>query len=241
MFAGTALVSVQQSSTPFITQSPFISNQMAKLYFNSIDSYLQGKAGGGYTTLVTCVDNIRNNGIMKAVFTGLAGNPCGPAARPYLLRLDKVAYEIKALAGHQVYVQPVTGATNRTLSTTNAEVREVFAGLIDRFPESYQGDGAAATQTIVHAQPPNSTYRIDRESLSAAPAPRYWTYRIQAGSPTYGGIEMESNIYFKVVDVRAALIASLNSTLTGHGPARYVRLSAPQWLRDILAADLRAL
>ena len=51
---------------------------------------------------------------------------------------------------------------------------------------------------------------------------------------------MESCIHFRIVDVRAALTASLNSSLTGQGPARYVRLSAPQWLRDILAADLTA-
>ncbi len=239
------LISVQLSSTPFITQSAFISNQLVKTYFNSVNSALQGKTGVGYGPSITCVGNLRKNGILKAVLaaadaTSTSNNPAGAPVRPLLLRLDKIAYEIKALANHQFYVQPGTAAVNKTLSTSNAEVREVFAGLITQFGESYQNDTAAATQTLVNAKPPNSTYRIDRESLSALPAPRYWTYRIQAGGFTYGGIEMESCIHFRIVDVRAALTASLNSSLTGQGPARYVRLSAPQWLRDILAADLTA-
>jgi hypothetical protein len=240
------LIAVQLSSTPFITQSAFISNQQVKTYFNSVNSALQGKGGGGYAQLLTCVANLKKNGNFKAVLaaadaTSTASNPAGATVRPLLLRLDKVAYELKALANHQLYVQPATAAVNKTLSTSNGEVRDVFAGLITQFGESYQIDTAAATQTLVNAKPPNTTYRIDRESLSAQPAPRFWTYRIQAGGMTYGGIEMESCIHFRIVDVRAGLTASLNSTLTGQGPARYVRLSAPQWLRDILAADLAAL
>src|SRR5215469_5543079 len=100
MFAGTQLVSIQLSTTPFITQSPFISNQMVKTYFNSIDSHLQGKGGAGYADLIRCVDSIRADGTMKAILDAAngptAGNPYDPTARPLLFRLDKVAYEIKA-------------------------------------------------------------------------------------------------------------------------------------------------
>jgi hypothetical protein len=235
------LIAVQQASVPFLTQSPFISNIMVKAYLYSIDSQLQGKGGVAYTALVTSLDTIRNNGLMKNLLTA-AGNPTTGAnaapggIRPLLLSLDKIAYQLKGLAGHQFYTQAVSANVTKTLSTTNAEMRGVFTNLIGQFNECYQGDGAAATQTIVHAPPPNTTWRIDRESLSAGPGTRYWTYRIQAGSATFGGMEMQCNVYFKILDVRAALTTSLNSTLTGQGPARYVRLTAPQWLTDILNA-----
>ena len=235
------LIAVQQSSVPFLTQSQFISNVMVKAYLYSIDSHLQGKGGVGYTALGTALDTIRNNTQMKNVLDAannpaIGRNAAPGGVRPLLLSLDKIAYKLKGLAGHQFYVQAVTANVPKTLSTTNSEMRDVFTDLIGQFNEFHQGDGAAATQTLVNAPPPNTTWRIDRESLSAGPGTRYWTYRIQAGSKTFGGIEMQCNVYFKILDVRAALTTSLNSTLTGHAPSRYVRLTAPQWLTDILNA-----
>jgi hypothetical protein len=89
---------------------------------------------------------------------------------------------------------------------------------------------------------PQTTFRIDRENVSALPAPRYWTYRLQNGTAVNGGILMETGITFRLADVLLAFTSSNQSVaLAAQGQPNvatgfYVQLSAPEWLRRIATA-----
>jgi len=222
-------VKIKDKNVPFLIQGHNTYDNV-RGYITSIEGWLWGKQNAGITNRLNAIKN-------DPTFKNLMKNQGQVTAqmRPFILKLDHIAFDIKALANNDYECTPITLTVAKTLSTSNAQLRSDLGGLIDIFPENSQNDTAAQTQTIVHLPSPNKTYRIDREQLSDLPSPRYWTYRIQVGSSTYGGIYMQSNITFTLASVRNALRTSLSSS----GPdqnAVYVRLSAPQWLTDIMNA-----
>jgi hypothetical protein len=222
-------VKIKEKNVPFLSQGHNNTLDNVRGYIASIEGWLWGKQNAAIANRLNAIKNdAQFKNFMKPQFGAV---PQG--MRRFILQLDHIAYDIKAASGNEYECTPVIQNEAKTLSTSNAQLRTDLGGLIDIFSEHSQNDGAAQTQTIVQLPPPNKTYRIDREQLSNPPAPRYWTYRIQVGSSTYGGIYMQSNICFTLVSVRNALRTSLNSS----GPdqnAIYVRLSAPQWLTDIV-------
>lgn len=226
-------VKIKEKNTPFLTQTPgrILNNVLG--YIASIEGWLWGHPDAGISNRLNAV---KNNAQYKN-FMNQAGTTAAPAGlRPFMLRLDHIAYDIKETAGNEYECNaPVSANVAKGLDQSNGGIRDAFNGLIGTFVERYQGDGAAAIQTVVHLPPPNKTYRIDRENLSALPAPRYWTYRVQAGDLTYAGMLMQSNVTFTVAAVQGALRTSLASSAPGQAGV-YVRLSAPQWLTDIVNA-----
>jgi hypothetical protein len=226
-------VKIKEKNTPFLTQTPGRTLDNVNGYIASIEGWLWGHPDASITNRL---DAIKNDVQFKN-FMKLAGHTQAPIGlRPFMLRLDHIAYDIKDAAGNEYECSmPITANVAKTLSNSNNEIRAAFDGLIGRFVERNQGDDAAGIQTVVHLDPPNKTYRIDRENLSALPAPRYWTYRIQAGELTYGGMLMQSKVLFSVPAVQGALRASLATSAPGQNGI-YVRVSAPQWLTDILNA-----
>lgn len=224
-------VKVKEKNVPFLTQGHGTTLDNVRGYIASIEGYLWGKANAGLTNRLNAIKN-------DATFKNFMKVPNGaapPGLRPYLLKLDHIAYDIKDAAGNEYECTAVTANVNKALDNSNNGIRTAFDGLINTFMIRSEADSAAPIQTIVHLPPPNKTYRIDRENLSALPAPRFWTYRIQAGEQTYGGILLQSRVLFTLASVHAALSASLNSSAPGQAGV-YVRLSAPQWLTDIINA-----
>jgi hypothetical protein len=138
---------------------------------------------------------------------------------------------------------PATDNVPKNLTRTTANDRDLLDDVILLFQENSCAANEAAIQTVAHLPPPNATYRIDRENVSAAPAPRYWTYRLQIGGDVNGGILMEADVVFRLADVRSALTNSNRSVAlrAAREPniagGNYVRLSAPAWLRGIMAAE----
>jgi hypothetical protein len=226
-------VKIKEKNTPFLTQTPgrILNNVLG--YIASIEGWLWGHPDAGITNRLNAIKNdAQYKNLMKQPGTSAAP----PAMRPFMLRLDRIAYDIKEASGNEYECSiPISANIAKVLDQSNGGIRASFNGLIGTFVENYQGDGAAGIQTVVHLPHPNTTYRIDRETLSALPAPRYWTYRIQAGALTYGGMEMQSNVLFTVAAVQGALRASLTSSTPGQNGV-YVRLSAPPWLTDIVNA-----
>jgi hypothetical protein len=226
-------VKIKEKNVPFLTQAgAFNTLDNVRGYIASIEGWLWGHANAN---LRGRLDAIKNDNGFKHIM-----NPGGHGAAPggllpFMRRLDHIAYDIKDAAGNEYECTPITLNVAKNLDTSNGATRDALGGLIDRFMEKSENDGAAPTHTIVHLQPPDATYRIDRESLSAIPAPRYWTYRIQVGGSTHGGIEMQSKVVFTLASVQAALRSSLASSAP-NAAGFYVRLSAPQWLTDILNA-----
>jgi hypothetical protein len=159
-----------------------------------------------------------------------------------LQQLDHIALDIKEAALHAYLCTPVLANVPKQLTKTNAADRALLDDVISSFSETSCAVNQAAIQTVAHLPAPQTTYRIDRENLSAAPAPRYWTYRLQIGGNVNGGILMETGISFKLADLKDAFTASNRSVplLTQGQPAlgtgHYVRVSAPDWLREIVAA-----
>lgn len=226
-------VKIKEKNTPFLTQTPGRTLDNVLGYIASIEGWLWGHADPNLSNRLNAIKNdAQFKNFMKQPGTTVA--PGG--LLPFMRRLDHIAFDIKEAAGNDYEVNaPVTANVAKVLDQSNGGIRDTFTGLIGTFMERYQGDGAAPIQTIVHLPPPNKTYRIDRENLSALPAPRYWTYRIQAGELTYGGILMQSNVTFTLAAVQGALRTSLASSAPGQNGI-YVRLSAPQWLTDIVNA-----
>jgi hypothetical protein len=231
MATPASAVKIKDKNVPFLVQGNNNTLDNVRGYLASIEGWLWGHQDAAITNRLNAIKNdAQFKNFMKPQFGAV---PQG--MRRFLLKLDHIAYDIKEAAGNEYECTPMTQNEGKTLSTSNAQLRTDLNGLIDIFPENSQGDGAAQTQTIVQLPSPNKTYRIDREQLSNPPAPRFWTYRIQVGSSTYGGIYMQSNICFTLVSVRNALRNSLNSSAPDQN-GFYVRLSAPQWLTDIVSA-----
>jgi len=225
-------VRIQLKSVPFLTQAPGNTLDNVRGYIASLEGWLWGKGNHAIETRLNAIKN-------DVQFKNLMKNPHGPATlalRPFMLKLDRIAYDIKEVVGNEYECTPITVNVAKPLDVSNGEGRATLQGLIAVFQENYQGDGAAGIQTVVNLPKPNSTYRIDRENLSLPPVPRYWTYRVQVVTNTYGGMLMQSNITFTLASVRAALNSSLASSAPGLAGV-YIRLSAPQWLTDIVNAD----
>src|SRR6266702_3358963 len=224
-------VKIKEKNVPFLTQGHGTNLDNVRGYIASIEGWLWGK---GNADLTNRLNAVKNDGTFKN-FMKVPAGAAPPGLKPFMLRLDHIAYDIKDAAGNEYECTPITANVAKTLHPSNNEIRNAFDGLINTFMVRSEGDGAAPIQTIVHLPPPNKTYRIDRENLSALPAPRSWTYRIQAGEQTYGGILLQTKILFTLTSVQAALRSSLASSAPGLA-GFYVRLSAPQWLTDIVNA-----
>lgn len=245
-------IKIQQRSVPFLTQAAAVQPAQIRGYVNSLTGYCWGKADGATAALKARVDavtsdhgfmtwlNARDTPTTAYAPTNTAGHPL----IALLLRLDHVAYDIKEAANrdHGHLCTPVTANVAKTLTRVSAGDRDMLGDVIDLFADNSCDPGEAPIQTVASLPPPNRTYRIDRENVSAAPAPRYWTYRLQIGGAVNGGILMETGIVFDIAAVRAAFTASRDSVdlkaagQPGTAAGHFVRLSAPQWLRDILAA-----
>jgi hypothetical protein len=226
-------VKIKEKNVPFLTQTGVFNNlDNVRGYIASIEGWLWGHANADLSGRLNAIKgdagfkHIMNQGGHGAVPGGMI---------PYMRRLDHIAYDIKDAARNEYECTAVTANVAKDLDTSNNAVRDDLGGLIATFMERSEGDGAIPIQTIVHLPAPNSTYRIDRENLSANPAPRYWTYRIQVGTATYGGILMQTKVLFTLASVQNALRSSLASSAPNTA-GFYVRLSAPQWLTDILNA-----
>jgi hypothetical protein len=224
-------VKIKEKNVPFLIQGHGITLDNVRGYIASIEGWLWGKANAAITNRLNA---IKNDGTFKNFMKTTVG-PAPNAMRPFLLKLDHIAYDIKDAAGNEHECTPLAVNVPKNLHPSNNEMRNAFDGLINTFMVTSEADSAAPIQTIVHLPPPNKTYRIDRENLSALPAPRYWTYRIQAGEQTYGGILLQSRVLFTLTSVQAALRSSLASSAPGL-VGSYVRLSAPQWLTEIVNA-----
>ena len=226
-------VKVKDKNVAFLTQAGVFSTlDNVRGYIASIEGWLWGHANANLTSRL---DAIKKDPQFKHMMNQPAHGAAPGGMLPFMRKLDHIAYDIKDAAGNEYECTAVSLNVAKALDTSSGAVRDALGGLIDRFMERSEGDGATPTHTIVHLPPPDTTYRIDRESLSAIPAPRYWTYRIQVGGATYGGIEMQSKVLFTLASVQTALRSSMASsapTIAGF----YVRLSAPQWLTDILNA-----
>ncbi|HMD20900.1 MAG TPA: hypothetical protein VKH40_11285 [Alloacidobacterium sp.] len=230
MATPTQAIKIKEKNVPFLIQANQTFDNVRR-YITSIEGWLWGNQNVGIANRLSA---IQNDPQFKNLMKTQAG-PVPQGMRQFILRLDHIAYDIKVAAHNQYECTPATANETKTLSTSNAQLRNNLDGLINIFPENSQNDGAAQTQTIVQLPSPNKTYRIDREQLSNPPAPRFWTYRIQVGTSTYGGIYMQSNICFTLISVRNALRTSLNSSSPDGNPV-YVKLNAPQWLTDIVNA-----
>jgi hypothetical protein len=166
----------------------------------------------------------------------------GLAILTQLRQLDHIALDIKEAAGHAYLCTPVTQNVARTLTRTTNSERAFLATAINRFEEDSCAPNQAPIQTVAHEDPPNTTYRIDRENLSTVGTTQYWTYRLQSGGNVHGGILMEVNVSFPIAQLQQAFTNSLQSTpvkapnQSANANGFYVQISAPQWLRDIIAA-----
>lgn len=226
-------IKIKERNAPFLTQpaaAPLINNVQG--YITSIEGWLWGKNEPG---LAGRLNAIKNDNQFKTYMKGAGAAPAN--MRTFLLRLDHIAYDIKSAAGNEYECTPVTANVNKKLDNSSATVRDLLGQVIDVCTLQSENENATPTHTIASLPPPNSTYRIDRESITPLPAsPRYWTYRIQAGSPTYGGILLQAGVRFNLISVRNALRASLATSSPSVAQGIYVQLSAPAWLNAILSA-----
>lgn len=226
-------VKIKERNTPFLTQpgaAPMVINVQG--YIASIEGWLWGKA---HADLSNRLDAIKSNPTFKNFMKN--GGAIPAPLRPFLLQLDHIAYDIKAATGNEYECTPQTANVNKALDTSSAQIRSMLGQVIDLCTPQSESDSATPTHTIAALPPPQSTYRIDRESISPPPAlPRYWTYRIQAGSPTYGGILLQTGVRFTLISVRNALRASLATSSPDVDQGVYVRLTAPAWLNAIVTA-----
>jgi hypothetical protein len=226
-------IKIKDKNVAFLTQAGVFSTlDNVRGYIASIEGWLWGHANANLTSRL---DAIKKDTQFKHMMSQPAHGAAPGGMLPFMRKLDHIAYDIKDAAGNEYECTAITANVAKALDTSNNAVRDDLDGLINTFMERSEGDGAAPIQTIVHLPPPNATYRIDRENLSAAPAPRYWTYRIQVGTATYGGILMQTKVQFALASVQNALRSSLASSAPDTA-GFYVRLSAPQWLTDILNA-----
>jgi hypothetical protein len=213
--------------------SPGLGTSLADVrgYIASIEGYLWGHADPGLTARVNAVKNdAQFKNLMKST------NPFAQATlRPFMLKLDRIAYDIKKAAGNEYECAAVTANVPKSLDVSNDSMRGDFGTLIDMCTLRTESESATPIHTIVNLPPPKTTCRIDRESQSALPAPRFWTFRLQAGTKTYGGILLQSNVLFSLNAVRTAMRSSVASSAPAVA-GFYVQLSAPPWLTAILTA-----
>jgi hypothetical protein len=245
-------VRTQNRDVPFLSVAPF-SAAAVRGYVASIEGYLWRKNDGVAPGLRERLGTIKADGAFRH-FLGQRENDDTAwvpsnlddaqvmPLRTRLLQLDHIALDIKSAAGQTYLCTPVTVNVPKDLTRTTQDDRALLSEVIGLFKDSSCADGEADTQTVANLPAPQKTYRIDREKLSAAPAPRYWTYRLQKGGETNGGILMETGVDFVIADLRAAFLSSLQSVALkaqgqpGIATGHYVRCSAPDWLRRIVAA-----
>ncbi|HEU0301212.1 MAG TPA: hypothetical protein VFR37_17235 [Longimicrobium sp.] len=245
-------VKIRLSNVDFLTINPF-SAANVRGYIASIEGYLWGKTDGVSAGYRNRLDAVKNDGELKR---WLGERDSGAEAwaphnvddggmalvRPLLLQLDHIAFDIKNTSGDPYLCTPITANVPKQLTCTTQSVRDNLNSVINLFNENSCVANQAPIQTVVHLPPPNTTFRIDRENLSAPPAPRYWTYRLQNGGDTNGGILMEIDIDFSIDALRAVWRTSLQSVplripgAPALGNGNYVRCSAPAWLRSIVTA-----
>jgi len=225
-------IKIKERNAPFLTQGPVPLITNVQGYIASIEGWLWGK---DHPDLVNRLNAIKNDNQFKTFMKGAGAAP--PNMRPFLLRLDHIAYDIKSAAGNEYECTPVTANVNKKLDNSSATVRGLLDQVIDLCTLQSESENATPTHTVASLPQPNSTYRIDRESISPPPGtPRYWTYRIQAGAPTYGGILLQAGVRFTLVSVRSALRASLATSSPSVVQGIYVQLTAPAWVNAIVSA-----
>lgn len=252
MVVAADAVKIQRRTVPFLTVAPFTAASV-RGYVASIEGYLWGKNDGASPALRVRLDAVKTHPgfvhwLAQRETHATAWAACNlddalvMPLRTCLLQLDHIALDIKTAAGNPYLCTPITANVARDLTRTSQAHRDMLDDVIDLFAASSCADGEAPIQTVAHLPPPNTTFRIDRENLSAAPAPRYWTFRLQNGAATNGGILMETGVNFRIDDLRAAWRSSLASVAIaaqgqpGVATGHYVRCSAPAWLRQIVAA-----
>ena len=256
-------VKVQFNIVPFLTAdngvafgsnvaSGAVSAADVRGYIASIEGYLWRKADGASAGLRVRLDAVKADGGLKhwlgqrdtpaTAYAPLPMGALGPGVLGPLRTLDHIALDLKDAAGHTYHCAPIPANVAKLLDKVSGAERQLLQDTVALFTVTSCANGEAPIQTVCHLPPPQSTYRIDREQLSAAPAPRYWTYRLQKGGEANAGIELETGVDFVLADIRQAFNHSLASVpLKAQGQVAqaqgsYRRLSAPAWLRAILAA-----
>lgn len=220
-------------------------------YIASVEGYLWGHDQDDWRIRINAV---KADAGLRHWLNQHAEDTMGSAHRQYLLtaldlpvlqqlrRLDRLALDIKADAGHPFRFTPVTENVARDLTRPTAPEKALLRDVIALFDIARCEANEQPIVTVCNLDPPNTTYRIDREQKNPHGGRDYWTYRLQKGAPTHGGVQMEVGVTFDPADLRDAFTDSLDSvplkapgqpaTATGH----YVRVSYPAWLREVEAA-----
>lgn len=252
-----AAVSIIKQTTPLLTcpagltfgttiTTGVVSAAKARGYIASVEGYLWGHDQGDWRVRMNA---IKANAELKYWLgqrdtdtTAYVEHPVAGLVLPVvqqLRRVDKLILDMKAAAGQPFRFTPVTENIARDLTRPTTAEKDRLAEVIALFDIARCLANETPVVTVCSLSPPNTTYRIDREVLNPHDGRQYWTYRLQKGSPTHGGIQMEVGVTFPVADLREAFTDSLNSvplkaagqsaTATGF----YVRVSYPTWLRQI--------
>lgn len=256
-------VKVQFNNVPFITadvgvnfganaSTGTVSAADVRGYIASIEGYLWRKTDGVSAGLRTRLNAVKSDGGLKfwlgqrdttaTAYLPVPVGALGVGTLGALRKLDHIALDLKAAAGNTYYCTPDADNVTKLLDRVSGAERALLQNAVALFNITSCAENEAPIQTVCQLAPPESTNRIDREQISGAPAPRYWTYRLQKGGEANAGILMETGIDFVLADIRQAFLDSLASVpLRVQGQVAkangfYRRLSAPAWLRAILAA-----